>query len=86
MKFDQETKQKIAKIIEEKGALKPCARCGQQNFSLLDGFTSLPLSQEVSNNVIIGGPTVPCVVIACSNCGHIEFHAIGALGLLNTQK
>ena len=86
MKFDEETKQNIAKRIEEKGALKPCARCGLQNFSLLDGFASIPLSQEISNNVIIGGPNVPCAVIVCSNCGHIDFHALGALGLLNNQK
>jgi hypothetical protein len=86
MKFDEETKQKIAKRIEEKGALKPCARCGQQKFSLLDGFASIPLSQEISNNVIIGGPSVPCAVIVCANCGHIDFHALGALGLLNNPK
>jgi hypothetical protein len=86
MKFDQESKQKIAKEIEAKGALKPCGRCGHQNFSLLDGFVSLTLSQEVSNNLVIGGPSVPCAVVACSNCGHIDFHAIGSLGLLNTKK
>jgi hypothetical protein len=86
MKFDKDTKEKIAKQIEAKGALKPCARCGQQKFSLLDGFVSLPLSQEISNNVVIGGPSVPCAVVACSNCGHIDFYALGALGLLNTQK
>lgn len=86
MKFDQDTKKKIAQQIETKGALKPCARCGQQNFSLLDGFVSLPLTQEVSTNVVIGGPSVPCVIIACSNCGHINFHALGALGLLNTKN
>ena len=86
MKFDQDTKEMIANQITKKGALKPCARCGEQNFSLLDGFVSLPLSQELSNNVIIGGPSVPCAVVACSTCGHIDFHALGALGLLNTQK
>lgn len=83
MKFSQESKQKIAQKIEDKGALKPCSRCGQQNFSLLDGFVNLPLAQEVSGNVIIGGPSVPCAVIACANCGHLGYHALGALGLLN---
>lgn len=86
MKFDQEAKQKIAKQIEAKSALQPCARCGNKNFSLLDGFASLPLTQEVSNNVILGGPSVPCAVIACDNCGHIAFHALGALGLLNSSE
>jgi len=86
MKFDKEIKENIEKLIEAKVAVLPCARCGHQSFSLLNGFVSLPLSQEVSKNVVIGGPSVPCAVIACCNCGHIEFHALGALGLLNTQK
>ena len=86
MKLDQEAKQKIAKSLEEKGALKPCARCGHPNFSLLDGFSTIPLSQEVSNNIVLGGPSVPCAVVACNNCGHLEFHALGALGLLPNQN
>lgn len=86
MKFDQSTKDKIAKTIQEKGALKPCSRCGHQNFSLLDGFINLPLTQEISGNMIIGGPQVPCAVTACNNCGNLTYHALGALGLLNEQN
>jgi hypothetical protein len=86
MKINQETKQKIAQRLQEKGAVKPCSRCGHPKFSLLDGFVSFPMSQEISNNVVIGGPSVPCAVVACDNCGHMEFHALGAIGLLNEQN
>lgn len=86
MKFNKETKEKIAQKIHEKGALKPCQRCGQQNFSVLDGFVSIPLAQEVSSGIVIGGPQVPTAVIVCDNCGNLNYHAIGALGLLNEQK
>jgi len=86
MKFDQATKDKIVKSINEKGALQPCSRCGHKNFSLLDGFINLPLTQEVSGNMIIGGPQVPCAVTACNNCGNLNYHALGALGLLNEQN
>ena len=86
MKLTQELKNEIAQKLQEKGAIKPCSRCGHQKFSLLDGFINFPMTQEVSNNVIIGGPNVPSAVVACENCGHLEFHALGAIGLLNDQK
>jgi predicted nucleic-acid-binding Zn-ribbon protein len=86
MKLDQATKEKIAQRLQEKGAVKPCSRCGNQRFSLLDGFVNFPMTQELSNNVIIGGPSVPCAVVACDNCGHMEFHALGAIGLLTEQN
>lgn len=86
MKFDQTTKEKIKQKIEEKGALRPCERCGQPHFSVLDGFINLPLTQEVSGNVIIGGPQVPCAVIGCNNCGNLSYFALGALGLLVQNK
>lgn len=83
MKIDQKLKDKIANVLNKKGAIKPCQRCGHGNFIVLDGFANIPLSQELSGNVVIGGPTVPCAVIACNNCGNISYHALGALGLLN---
>ncbi len=86
MKFDKETKDKIAARIQEKDALLPCTRCGNKSLALLDGFVNLPLTQEISGNVIVGGPQVPCAVVGCTNCGHLEFHALGALGLLNDQN
>jgi predicted nucleic-acid-binding Zn-ribbon protein len=86
MKLDQQKKEEIVKKLQEKGAVKSCSRCGHPKFSLLDGFISFPMSQEISNNLIVGGPSVPCAVVACDNCGHLEFHALGAIGLLNEPK
>ncbi len=81
MKYDIEMKNKITKILEEKRALQPCQRCGHTHFSLLDGFANLPIHQEISGNIIIGGPTIPCILTVCNNCGNLNFHATGALGL-----
>lgn len=86
MNFDKETKEKIAKAIQEKGALMPCQRCGKTNFSVLDGFVSVPLAQQIYGGIVIGGPQVPTAVIVCDNCGNLNYHAIGALGLSNEQK
>lgn len=42
---------------------------------------SQPLQTEVAG-IIIGGPTVPSVVVSCQQCGFLAQHALGALGLL----
>jgi len=86
MRIDKKVKDTIAQKLREKGAVQPCPRCAQPNFSLLDGFINLPLSQEVSGNIIIGGPQVPCAVVACNNCGNLSYHALGALGMLDGKK
>jgi len=32
--------------------------------------------------VRFGGPSVPCAIVVCENCGNVSFHAMGALGLM----
>lgn len=61
--------------------MHPCARCGRQKFALLDGFARIDQQTDMST-VSFGGPTVPCAIIACENCGNVTLHALGALGLL----
>lgn len=81
-------KTEIIKILNSRGVNKPCNRCGNNNFTLLDGYTKLPMYDKLEdmNSVKIGGPSVPVIMTACSKCGAITFHALGALGLLNTKE
>jgi hypothetical protein len=72
---------RVAEILAQKGAHKPCHRCDHMNFSVLDGFTKLILQQNFKDGVKTDGPSVPVVSVACSNCGAITNHALGALGL-----
>lgn len=87
MKINKKVKDEIVRILVEKGVNKPCSRCNHTSFSILDGFINLPLSDEViSGSIIIGGTNVPCAIVACNNCGHLSYHAIGALGMLDESK
>lgn len=79
-----ERAQIIAKFNERKAVL-PCHRCGQQKFSLVDEFANIMLQKEVGGGLVIGGPTVPAAIVVCDNCGAITYHALGALGLLPPQ-
>lgn len=80
--MDNERKTKIAKALRDKGVKLPCPRCASINFEVV-GQTILPLNDN-PNNIILGGPGVPAALIACSNCGFVTFHALGALNLMPT--
>lgn len=74
-------KNEIAEKLKNKGVLLPCHRCGTRNFSILDGYSKISIQKNIEDlpNTIIGGFSVPVILIACSNCGAITSHAIGAI-------
>ena len=78
----QEQKRRIINALENVGALRPCPRCGNNNFTLLDGYFNQSIQTELGGTVILGGPSVPSVVVVCTKCGYISQHAAGVLGLL----
>jgi hypothetical protein len=80
--ISKEQKGKIINALTERGAVLPCPRCGNKNFTLLDGYINSLVQPEVTSGIILGGPTVPTVGVVCSRCGYLCQHAIGALGLL----
>lgn len=79
MEFDRD---KIQQLLKTKGVKNPCHRCNHNQFSLLDGYSSLGLQDNLGSGLVIGGPSVPVALVACNNCGAITSHAVGALGLL----
>ena len=78
--FTPEQKQEIANALTAKSALKPCPRCNQENFVLLDWFMNIPLQATISS-LSLGGPSLPVVAVICHNCGFVAHHAVGALKL-----
>jgi len=77
-----EFKQKIVQRLQEKRVRGACPMCGTDAFFLLDGYFTHPIQLELTGGMVFGGPAIPTVAIACSNCGFISQHALGALGLL----
>ncbi len=74
-------KREIGNALTEKGAIRPCHRCGAAQFTVLDGYSSVFLQPDLGS-VVLGGPNVPVASVVCNNCGAITAHAVGALGLL----
>ena len=84
-KLSEQEKQKIIRALEERGAILPCPRCGNNSFTLLDGYFNQTLQTELKG-IVLGGPSVPSVVVACNRCGYLSQHALGALGLLQSEE
>ena len=80
-KLTPDHRREIIDILDQRGATQPCPRCGNQEFTLIDGYFNQPIQSDLSSYAI-GGPAVPSVVVACNRCGYLSQHALGPLGLL----
>lgn len=50
-----------------------------QGFELIEGFMTLPLQAEISNSVMLGGPSIPIIGIVGKASGRIYTFALKAL-------
>ncbi len=83
--ISNEKKQEIIRALEEHGAKLPCPRCGNKSFTLLDGYFNQTVQSDLKG-MVLGGPSVPSVVVICSQCGYLSQHALGALGLFPKEE
>ncbi len=77
----------IIAALKRVGANQPCPRCGNTEFSVLNGYDNVWITQTIDGNLFPGGPrgpafSVPSALLACTRCGYLSTHALGALGLL----
>lgn len=75
-----EFQERVSKLLEEKGALSPCARCGNEEFSITDG--EWPITYSKGGWV---GNSIPCALLVCTNCGNLVFHSIKQLERTKTD-
>jgi hypothetical protein len=72
-------REQIIAALQNKIALGPCPRCHSSSFALA-GETAIPLGDN-PGKIWFGGPVVPTVIVACTNCGHLMLHASITLGV-----
>lgn len=80
MAWTSEHRDSIVKRLQERGVNRPCPRCGGEQFSLIDGYAVFGLVDNLQDEGI--QHLMPSVCVACSRCGFLTYHALGALGLL----
>ena len=75
-----EQQKRFIEILNSKGIKLICPRCGNNNFSILEGYVNLPMAEKVGE-IILGGRTLPTIVTYCTKCGFLSQHLAGVLGL-----
>ena len=60
-----------------------CPYCGGDKFTTTQNFATILIGYD-TNNINLG-PSIPAGMVICENCGHMEFFAMGPLGLLQTE-
>lgn len=50
-----------------------------ESVTLVDGFISQPFTMEISRSFIIGGPTIPMIMLLGNESGRIYFFALKAI-------
>jgi len=48
-------------------------------FTLLDGFINPSISNDISGNLVLGGPTLPMVAVISNTSGQVYYFALKAL-------
>ncbi len=61
-----------------------CPYCGGQKFTTTDKLASIIIGDDKKSLNL--GPSIPSGMLICTNCGHIEFFALGSLGLLEDKE
>ena len=77
--MDENRKKQLADKLTAKGAVLPCPRCSRKEFAILDGYAMHGVQEQPGGDVILGGTSIPTIVVACANCGFLSFHALGAI-------
>ncbi|MBU0455855.1 MAG: hypothetical protein KKA99_03665 [Gammaproteobacteria bacterium] len=76
IKFE-ELKPRITDAIQAK--LRQTPVLGENGFTIVEGFIMQPISNEMSGNIIIGGPSIPLVAIVGNTSGRMYYFALKAL-------
>ena len=64
--------------------IRQCPFCHGNRFTSTEQLASILIGDNIEHLSL--GPSIPTGMIICQNCGHIDFFALGALGLLNKEE
>jgi ribosomal protein S27AE len=83
--WSEEQQKEVIRSLRAKGVDVACPRCNHSSFTLLDGYFNQPIQKELTG-VVLGGPSVPSIIVICTNCGFMAQHALGPLGLMPKEE
>ena len=87
--LNDEQKQEIIELLKKRGAKRPCPRCRNKNFALIDGYFNQPIHKSIPvsiTDIVHKGPYISSLVVVCTRCGYLSQHALSVLGLLPAEE
>lgn len=57
-----------------------CPFCGGNQYTTPEQVATIPVGSRFKGLSV--GQTAPCAMIVCTRCGHVDYFALGILGLL----
>lgn len=78
-------RENLVKSLIKKLENGKCPMCGQQKFTLVEGYFTHTIQEDL-NNVRLGGKAIPTINLICNNCGFVSMHAVGIFQAINGEK
>lgn len=72
IKFEEIRKEIVSALEERKISIN-------ESVTLLDGFVNEPFGKELSDSIVLGGPTIPMVMLIGNESGQVYFFALKAI-------
>jgi ribosomal protein S27AE len=70
--MDSSQASRLAQLLKQKKADRPCPRCGHVHFSIV-GETGIGINPPGMAG--LSTSHIPATVVACSKCGYLSLHA-----------
>ena len=84
-KFEPELfKKTLIERINNKIRHLVCPYCGGEKFTTTKSLAAILIGEEIENLSL--NSYVPSGMLICEKCGHIEFFALGALGMIENKQ
>jgi ribosomal protein S27AE len=78
-RLTEQQRHTITSSLEAVGATLACPRCGQSEFTVLDGYIMEHAQSQTRNLVFSGDNRVTCVAAVCGRCGYLAQHLMDVL-------
>lgn len=78
-------KAEIRRVLEDRIKDFKCPICGNDSFSVANGFTLNAVHDDLKRVNPHPGQGIPAITLICTNCGFLSQHSAVALGLVKAQ-
>ncbi len=84
--MDDNVKYHVSAFIAELNArmqsrpMPKCPFCGGSNYTTPEQVATIPVGYTFRGLSV--GQTAPCAMVVCTKCGHVDYFALGMLGIL----